>query len=157
MAQVADEPATALEDASLSTWIGPTDGTQYQYYPKGSLAGFMLDVLIRDASDNRRSLDDVMRELYGTTYKKGRGFTAADWWPAVSRAAGRPLLHRVQHEVHRRPRAVPLEPTSCPAPGCAMAADTVREPRVGLATAQDSPGRSWCRRSVPAAWRRRPA
>ena len=64
MAQVAAEPPTALEDASLSTWIKPIDGTQYLYYPKGSLAGFMLDVLIRDASDNRRSLDDVMRELY---------------------------------------------------------------------------------------------
>ena len=36
----------------------------------------MLDVLIRDASDNRRSLDDVMRELYRSAYKKGRGFTA---------------------------------------------------------------------------------
>ena len=48
----------------------------------------MLDILIRDGSDNRRSLDDVMRELYRSTYKKGRGFTAADWWPAVSRAAG---------------------------------------------------------------------
>ena len=54
---VADAPPTALEDASLSTWIHPTDGSGYLYYPKGSLAGFMLDILIRDASDNRRSLD----------------------------------------------------------------------------------------------------
>ncbi|HKO15411.1 MAG TPA: PDZ domain-containing protein [Gemmatimonadaceae bacterium] len=77
----------ALEDASLNTWIHPVDGTQYTYYGKGSLAGFLLDILIRDASDNRRSLDEVMRELYQTTYKHGRGFTAQDWWSAVSRAA----------------------------------------------------------------------
>ena len=81
-------PPTALEDASLSTWIHPVDGSGYIYYPKGSLAGFLLDIMIRDASDNHHSLDQVMGQLYRTTYQKGRGFTAADWWPAVSRAAG---------------------------------------------------------------------
>jgi predicted metalloprotease with PDZ domain len=78
----------ALEDASLSTWVHPVDGTGYIYYPKGSLAGFMIDILIRDASDNARSLDTVMRELYQSTYKQGRGFTSDDWWNAVQRAAG---------------------------------------------------------------------
>lgn len=78
----------ALEDASLSTWVHPVDGTGYVYYPKGSLAGFMIDVMIRDATDNAKSLDTVMRELYGSTFKQGRGFTADDWWGAVSRAAG---------------------------------------------------------------------
>lgn len=77
----------ALEDASLNTWIHPRDGTEYSYYPKGSLAGLLLDITIRDASDNARSLDTVLRELYQTTYKRGRGFTSADFWGAVSRAA----------------------------------------------------------------------
>ena len=77
----------ALEDASLNTWVHPVDGTEYLYYPKGSLAGLMLDLIIRDASDNAKSLDTVMRELYQTAYKQNRGFTAADWWGAVSRAA----------------------------------------------------------------------
>ena len=30
----------SLEDASLNAWIHPVDGTEYIYYPKGSLAGF---------------------------------------------------------------------------------------------------------------------
>jgi len=77
----------ALEDASVNTWIHPRDGTEYSYYPKGSLAGLLLDITIRDASDNAKSLDTVMRELYETTYKQGRGFTSTDWWGAVSRAA----------------------------------------------------------------------
>jgi predicted metalloprotease with PDZ domain len=85
---VTEASPTALEDASLSTWVHPTDGTGYLYYPKGSLAGLMLDVLIRDYSDNTRSLDDVLRELYRTVYKKGRGFGANEWWPAVTQAAG---------------------------------------------------------------------
>ena len=80
--------AVALEDASLSTWIQPRDGTATIYYDKGSLAGFMLDVLIRDASDNARSLDDVMRRMYQTAYLEGEGFTEEEWWAAVRQAAG---------------------------------------------------------------------
>ena len=78
----------ALEDASLSTWVHPVDGTGYIYYPKGSLAGLMIDIMIRDASDNAKSLDTVMRELYESTYKQGKGFSPDDWWNAVQRAAG---------------------------------------------------------------------
>ena len=139
IAQVAAGPATALEDASLSTWISPIDGSQYLYYPKGSLAGFMLDVLIRDGSDNRRSLDDVMRELYGAAYKKGRGFTPADWWTTVSRAAGgRSFTDFSTRYIDGR------EPFPWPdilaRAGLRQVADTIREPRVGLSSAQDSSG-----------------
>jgi predicted metalloprotease with PDZ domain len=88
MREVADTRPVSLDDASINTWIHPVDGTQYIYYSKGSLAGFLLDILIRDASDNQKSLDDVMRDLYTSVYKSGRGFTGSDWWSAVSRAAG---------------------------------------------------------------------
>ena len=81
-------PPVALEDASLSTWIQPMEGTGDIYYDKGSLFGLLLDILIRDGSDNARSLDDVMRQLYGATFKQGRGFGGNDWWPEVTRAAG---------------------------------------------------------------------
>jgi predicted metalloprotease with PDZ domain len=87
MREVDDARPVSLDDASIDTWIHPVGGTQYVYYPKGSLAGLLLDVMIRDASDNQHSLDDVMRELYTSVYKSGRGFTSADWWGAVSRAA----------------------------------------------------------------------
>ena len=80
-------PPVALEDASLSTWFQSKEGDPYIYYPKGSLAGMLLDIIIRDATDNRSSLDVVLRELYAKTYKAGRGFTSDDWWGAVSRAA----------------------------------------------------------------------
>jgi predicted metalloprotease with PDZ domain len=86
--EVMTTPPVSLEDASLNTWVHPVDGTGYIYYPKGSLAGLMLDIIIRDASDNKHSLDDVMRGLFQTDYKKGKGFTAGDWWGAVSAAAG---------------------------------------------------------------------
>ncbi len=86
--QVANTPPVALEDASLSTWIEPDDGTAFIYYPKGSLAGLMLDIMIRDATNNSQSLDDVMRELYHSTYKAGDGFTEDQFWAAVSLTSG---------------------------------------------------------------------
>jgi predicted metalloprotease with PDZ domain len=85
--EIASAPPFALEDASLNAWISVRDGTDALYYPKGSLAGFLLDIMIRDASDNRSSLDLVMRELYRSTYDRGRGFTPEEWWGAVRRAS----------------------------------------------------------------------
>src|SRR5690606_38182981 len=58
------------------------------HYDKGSLAGLLLDILIRDASDNARSLDDVMRAMYERAYLAGRGFTEDEWWEEVRAAAG---------------------------------------------------------------------
>ena len=88
MGEIASAPPFALEDASLNAWISVRDGTDALYYPKGSLAGFLLDIMIRDASDNRSSLDLVMRELYRSTYGQGgRGFTPEEWWGAVRRAS----------------------------------------------------------------------
>ncbi|HEX2638243.1 MAG TPA: PDZ domain-containing protein [Gemmatimonadales bacterium] len=137
--KLSEAPPTALEDASLSTWIHPTDGSSYLYYPKGSLAGLLLDVLIRDASDNRHSLDDVMRELYRSTYKAGRGFTGVDWWRAVSRnAAGKSFKDFAARYVDGR---VPYPWTQVlPLAGLREVADTVREARLGIATAMDSTG-----------------
>jgi predicted metalloprotease with PDZ domain len=136
---VTEAPPTALEDASLSTWIHPVDGSGYLYYPKGSLAGFMLDVLIRDASDNTKSLDTVMRELYRTTYKRGRGFTGADWWGAVSRAAaGKSFADFAAKYVNGR-EPFPWDKV-LPLGGMRYVTDTIKQPRLGLSGAPDSSG-----------------
>jgi predicted metalloprotease with PDZ domain len=146
--EVAEAPPTALEDASLSTWIGPTDGTQYLYYPKGSLAGLLLDILIRDASDNHRSLDDVLREAYQATYKRGRGFTAKDWWSTVTRAAGGRSFtdFNAKYIDGREPFPYDL---IFPLAGMRLKTDTLREPRLGVASEQDSTGAIVVREVVP--------
>jgi len=132
-------PPVALEDASLSTWIHPQDETGYLYYPKGALAGFLLDIMIRDASNNARSLDTVMRELYTADYKQGRGFTAAEWWGAVSRAAGgRGFADFAARYVDGRDpfpyaRVLPLA-------GLRLQVDSARVPRLGVNTEGDSTG-----------------
>ncbi|MFN8580251.1 MAG: PDZ domain-containing protein [Gemmatimonadaceae bacterium] len=137
--EVGSAPAVALEDASLSTWIHPTDGTGYLYYPKGSLAGFLLDVMIRDASDNRKSLDDVMRSVYNSTYKTGRGFTAQDWWGAVSAAAGGKSFTEFYAKYIDGREAFPWA-SALPLAGLRLKTDTIHEPRVGVFTNVDSLG-----------------
>ncbi|MFL5561453.1 MAG: PDZ domain-containing protein [Gemmatimonadaceae bacterium] len=135
--EVAAAPPVALEDASLSTWIHPTDGTGYLYYPKGSLAGLMLDIMVRDASNNRRSLDDVMRELYNTTWKRGRGFTDADWWGAISRAAGGRSFADFDAKYVNGREPYPWA-TLLPLAGFSYVTDSIREPRLGVFTQPDS-------------------
>jgi len=136
---VAGAPPTALEDASLSTWIQPADGSGYLYYPKGSLAGFLLDIQIRDASDNRASLDAALRDLYARYYKAGRGFTADDWWQAVSRAAGGKSFEEFYRRYIDGREPLPYA-TVLPLAGLRFQADTTRVPRLGTTTNVDSTG-----------------
>jgi len=137
MREVSDTRPVSLDDASIDTWIHPVDGTQYTYYPKGSLAGLLLDVLIRDASDNRGSLDDVMRELYTTTYKAGRGFTGNEWWSAVSKAAGgRSFADFASRYIEGR-EPYPFEQVLALA---GMRASRPNTPRLGVYTILDSAG-----------------
>lgn len=139
MAEVANARPTGLEDASLSTWVHPEDGTADLYYPKGSLAGFMLDVIIRDASDGRRSLDDVMRTLYRETYEHGRGFTRDDWWQAVSAAAGGRSFADFDARYVDGRDPYPWS-TILPLAALRLRVDTSRVPTFGVTTLPDSTG-----------------
>ena len=139
IAQVSDARPVALEDASLSTWIHPKDGTAYLYYPKGSLAGLMLDVLIRDGSDNRHGLDDVLRELWRTAYQQGRGFTTEQFYAVASRLAGGRSFAEF-HDKYVDGRDPYPWATVLPLAGLRLRADSTRAPRVGLGTAPDSAG-----------------
>jgi predicted metalloprotease with PDZ domain len=132
-------PPVALEDASLSTWIQPIDGTGYIYYDKGSLAGLALDILIRDASDNRNSLDTVMRDVYDSTYGTGRGFTAEDWWSAVREAAdGRPFDEFYEMYIDGR-EPYPWQEL-LPLAGMRLIEEGYREPRIGIELADEPDG-----------------
>ncbi len=139
MSEVSSLPPTALEDASLSTWIHPRDGTEYIYYPKGSLAGFLIDIMIRDASDNHSSLDDVMRTLYSAAYKNGRGFTSDEWWSTVNKVArGKSFADFYARYIDGR-QPFPYDRVLLLA-GLRLARDTVHVPQLGISSLQDSTG-----------------
>ena len=129
----------ALTDASLQAWIHMTDGTQDIYYDKGSLAGLALDIMIRDATDNAASLDGVLRSLYAADYKTGKGFTPAEWWGAVSRAAkGANVAEFNDRYVDGRER-YPWDQWLAKA-GWRLHTDTLHQPRMGVSFQKDSAG-----------------
>ena len=137
--EIAALPPFGLDDASLSAWIHPTDGTADAYYPKGSLAGLMLDIMIRDASDDHRSLDDVLRGLYRDAYKVGKGFTGEQWWTAVQRAAGgRSFADFVARYIDGRD-PYPWK-SVLPLAGLELLSDSVRIPVLGVTMGQEDNG-----------------
>lgn len=139
IATVAAAPPTAVSDASLGSWIAPTDGSSGLYYPKGGLTGFLLDIMIRDASDNRSSLDVVMRRLYETTYKRGKGFTSNDWWSEITRAAGGKSFSEFARRYVDGREPLPIDSVLRLA-GLRAVTDTIREPRLGVFPVTDSSG-----------------
>ncbi len=85
--------------SSLETWSQGPFGKKAEgisktisYYDKGPVLGWLLDLKIRHETQNKRSLDDVMRTLYGEFYKeKQRGFTDREFRDVCERIAGAPL------------------------------------------------------------------
>jgi len=81
-------------ESSWNTWnsgsgVGGDRNTSISYYNNGAMLGAMLDLKIRDASRNQKSLDDVMRGLYRKYYlEKKRGFTDAEFRQECESAAG---------------------------------------------------------------------
>jgi len=70
----------SVADSSWKVWDGSYmfNRKRIDYYLKGECLGLLLDVLIRDGSDNEKSLDDVMRTLYAQCIKTGKGFVEDD-------------------------------------------------------------------------------
>lgn len=136
---ILSSPPTSVEDASLSTWIRPEDGSAYIYYDKGAVLGMLVDVLIRDRSDNHASLDDVMRDLYEQTYLRGRGFTTADFWAAASRAAGGYRFAGFSQRYVDGRDSLPYDSVLSLA-GIRFTARSIRAPRLGISSVIDSGG-----------------
>jgi predicted metalloprotease with PDZ domain len=86
----------SLSQSSYETWSdGPfgnkpgSEDRSISYYVKGPVVGLILDLAIRNATSNKRTLDDVMRYLYRYYYKGlNRGFTDAELQLACEEIAG---------------------------------------------------------------------
>jgi predicted metalloprotease with PDZ domain len=67
----------SAEQSSLDTWLEKyalynQPQRSVSYYTKGQVLGVLLDILIRDRTDNRHSLDDVMRAMNQDFAKSGK-------------------------------------------------------------------------------------
>lgn len=85
----------SLRDSSFDTWIKfyrpdeNSSNTRISYYAKGAVVAFLLDVKIRALTENKKSLDDVMRKMYQQYSEKG--FTTANFRSVASNIAGENL------------------------------------------------------------------
>ena len=69
----------SAEESSLDAWLEKYplyDGPEYSvsYYSKGQVLGDLLDILIRDRTNNQRSLDDVLRGMNRDFAKQGKTY-----------------------------------------------------------------------------------
>jgi predicted metalloprotease with PDZ domain len=82
----------SLKDSSHDTWIKlyrrdeNSENSQISYYTKGAVVAFLLDAKIRRATDNKKTLDDVMRILYQRCVK--RGYTPDDFRSIAEEVSG---------------------------------------------------------------------
>jgi len=89
-------------ESSRRTWHeGPFGGdreTTISCYDKGAALGMLLDFKIRHETQNRKSLDDVMRALYYEFYRdKNRGYTEQEFQEVCERVAGCPLTELFEY------------------------------------------------------------
>jgi predicted metalloprotease with PDZ domain len=73
----------SVEESSLDAWLEKYDDynapdRSISYYNKGQLLGILLDLSIRDATGNRKSLDDVMRQMNNEYAKAGKFYNESE-------------------------------------------------------------------------------
>jgi predicted metalloprotease with PDZ domain len=79
----------SVEESSLDAWLEKYDDYRQpdrsiSYYNKGQLVGVLLDLAIRDATDNHKSLDDVMRRMNDVYAKQGRFYDDSNAVQAIA-------------------------------------------------------------------------
>ncbi len=149
MQQVASAPEPwSEEDGSVATWIHEVFVNSSQlYYPKGALTGMLLDIAIRDATDNRRSLDDVTRALYTRFYLRRKGFSTADLL-GLLREFGMPDPNGFYQRYINGREPLPYE-SVLPKAGIAVTRDTVSNPFLGVNAQPNQEGKFVVQGVVP--------
>jgi predicted metalloprotease with PDZ domain len=98
IAQLESRPARlwkSVEEASLDAWFEKYNAYRrpaysISYYNKGQILGVLLDILIREETENRKGLDDVLRLMNTEFARKGRYYDdSTDIRAAAERVAGR--------------------------------------------------------------------
>ncbi|MDJ1180394.1 M61 family metallopeptidase [Roseofilum sp. BLCC_M91] len=86
-----------LHESSFDAWIklyrsdANSRNNQISYYLKGELVSFLLDLMIRAHHQNRRSLDDVMLQMWEKFGKTETGYTPEQLQTTIETIAHIPL------------------------------------------------------------------
>ena len=96
----------SLSESSFDAWIKFWKGGQQSfnaesdYYGKGSSVSMLLDLEIRQRSNNNHSLDDVMRALYHRFPLSGKGYTVDDLQKISEEFAGSSFKNFFDNYIH---------------------------------------------------------
>ena len=79
----------SVEESSLNAWLEGYDEYRrpersISYYNKGEIVGDLLDLAIRNATDNHKSLDDVLRRMNDVYAKQGRFYDDSQGVEAIA-------------------------------------------------------------------------
>ena len=98
---IENQPGNAVQSVAESSWDAwikyyrPNENSRnstVSYYDKGAVLGGILNLEILASTKGAKNLDDVMKYLYQTYYKKlGRGFTDEEFKAAVNLVSGKDL------------------------------------------------------------------
>jgi len=95
-----------LSESSFDAWIklyrpdANSSNSQMSYYLKGEIVSLLLDLLIRQRHNNRRSLDDVMRQMWEQFGKPEVGFTPEALQAVIEAVADLDLSDFFQRYLH---------------------------------------------------------
>jgi predicted metalloprotease with PDZ domain len=95
-----------LSESSFDAWIklyrpdANSPNSQISYYLKGEMVSLLLDLLIRERHGNRRSLDDVMRQMWQQFGKNEVGFTPEELQQVIESIAGIDLTQFFARYLH---------------------------------------------------------
>ncbi|MGA7937766.1 MAG: M61 family metallopeptidase [Kovacikia sp.] len=95
-----------LSESSFDAWIklyrqdANSPNSQISYYLKGEMVSLLLDLLIRERYENRRSLDDVMRQMWQQFGKNEVGFTPEQLQQVIEASAGSELTEFFARYLH---------------------------------------------------------
>ncbi|MBC7971951.1 MAG: M61 family metallopeptidase [Verrucomicrobia bacterium] len=95
-----------LSESSFDAWIklyrsdANSPNSQMSYYLKGEMVSLLLDLLIRERHGNRRSMDDVMRQMWEQFGKPEVGFTPAQLQEVIETVAETDLTDFFERYLH---------------------------------------------------------
>ena len=88
----------SLRQSSYDIWLNffnraaNGNDVRISYYIKGPVMGLLFDIRLRELTQGKKSLDDLMPLLYNRYYlKENRGFTEEEFWTSAEEIAGAPL------------------------------------------------------------------
>jgi predicted metalloprotease with PDZ domain len=125
-----------LSESSFDAWIklyrqdANSGNSQISYYLKGEMVSLLLDLLIRSRHNNKRSLDDVMLQMWHKFGKNEIGYTSEQLQEVIASVAGVDLsdfFKRYIDGTEELPFNQYLEPF-----GLQLVAQTETEPYLGV-------------------------